>query len=184
MSRIRYIGVLVLLLVSVSAFGQKFSVSTNIVGYMNLGTMNMEVSYAPVRHWSLTAQAKYNPFSFKISDRPVRNRQQAYSVGARFWPWHIYSGWWVAAKLQYQEYSTGGILSRKTEEGDRWGAGLTAGYTYMIHPRVNLEFGLGFWTGVKKYAAYDSPVCGLTVESGLKAFILPNDIIIAVSYVF
>ena len=134
--RMKYIGVLIFSLVTISASGQEFSVSTNIVGYLNLGTMNVEASYAPDRHWSLTASARYNPFSFSRDGQPMRHRQQSYSIGTRYWPWHIYSGWWVAAKLQYQEYSMGGVISPETEEGDRWGAGLTAGYTYMVHPHI------------------------------------------------
>ena len=184
MMRMKYIGVLIFSLVTISASGQEFSVSTNIVGYLNLGTMNVEASYAPDRHWSLTASARYNPFSFSRDGQPMRHRQQSYSIGTRYWPWHIYSGWWVAAKLQYQEYSMGGVISPETEEGDRWGAGLTAGYTYMVHPHINLEFGLGFWSGVSKYAGYSCPECGLTIERGTKAFLLPNDVIIGISYVF
>ncbi|MCD8312532.1 MAG: DUF3575 domain-containing protein, partial [Bacteroidales bacterium] len=93
-------------------------------------------------------------------------------------------GWWIAAKLQYQEYNSGGIVSSRTEEGDRFGAGLTGGYTYMISHRLNLDFGLGFWGGVKKYTKYDCPKCGLTLEGGTRAFISPNDVIIGITYVF
>ncbi|MDE7126866.1 MAG: DUF3575 domain-containing protein [Bacteroidales bacterium] len=184
MKGVKYIGISVMMLVCHSLWAQKFSVSTNAVGYLNLATLNAEVSYAVAQHWSVTAGVKYNPFTFKVSGRQVQNRQQAYSVGARFWPWHIYSGWWVAAKAQYQEYNSGGIFSVETEEGDRWGAGITAGYTYMVHPRLNLEFGLGLWAGMKRYTVYSCPSCGLTMDTGNKGFILPNDLIIGISYVF
>lgn len=114
----------------------------------------------------------------------MQNKQQAYALGARFWFWHIYSGWWIAAKMQYQEYNSGGMFSVKTEEGDRFGAGITAGYTYMIHPKLNMEFGFGLWAGMKKYVVYNCPKCGITIGSGRKGFLLPNDIIIGISYVF
>lgn len=184
MNIMKHIGVLVFSLLAFTAHGQKYSVSTNMAGYLNFGTMNVEVSYAPHRHWSLTAGARYNPFTFHGNGRQMQNRQQSYSLGTRYWPWHIYSGWWIAAKLQYQEYSMGGIVSSETEEGDRWGAGLSAGYTYMVHPRINLDFGLGFWSGVKEYARYSCPACGLTLDRGIKGFILPDNVIIGISYVF
>ena len=184
MMRMKYIGVLIFSLVTISASGQEFSVSTNIVGYLNLGTMNVEASYAPDRHWSLTASARYNPFSFSRDGQPMRHRQQSYSIGTRYWPWHIYSGWWVAAKLQYQEYSMGGVISPETEEGDGFGIGLSAGYSYMIHPRLNLEFGLGLWSGVKKFTVYDCTACGHTTASGTKGFILPNELLLSIVYVF
>ena len=118
MNIMKHIGVLVFSLLAFTAHGQKYSVSTNMAGYLNFGTMTVEVSYAPHRHWSLTAGARYNPFTFHGNGRQMQNRQQSYSLGTRYWPWHIYSGWWIAAKLQYQEYSMGGIVSPETEEGD------------------------------------------------------------------
>lgn len=178
------IGVAFLMLVCAQAYGQRFSVSTNAVSYLNLGTLNVEASYAPARHWTVTAGARYNPFTFNGKNGEFRNRQQSYNVGMRYWPWHTFSGWWVAAKVQYQEYNAGGILSAETEEGDRWGGGFSAGYTYMVTPNVNIEFGLGLWAGMKKYVVYSCPTCGITVDSGTKAFILPNEIIIGISYVF
>lgn len=181
---IRYIWLLLVLLSSLDANCQKIAVGSNLVGYANLGTMNVEVSYALGRRWSLAAGARYNPFSFSSKGKEFRNRQQCYAVGARFWPWHVYSGWWVAGKLQYQEYSTAGIISSGSEEGDRFGAGLTAGYTYMLHPNLNLEFGLGFWSGVSVYSSYDCAVCGVPVGQGNRVFFLPNDVIIGISYVF
>lgn len=184
MNLLRYIGVVSLLMAGTAAFGQKFSVGTNIAGYANLGTLNLEVEYAVARQWTVSAGVKYNPFSFESEGVEFQNRQQLYAVGAKFWPWHIYSGWWIAGKVQYQEYNSGGILSERTEEGDRLGAGFTAGYTYMLHPKVNLQIGVGFWGGVSKYTVYTCPTCGITEDKGVKGFFLPNDVIIGISYVF
>jgi hypothetical protein len=94
------------------------------------------------------------------------------------------SGWWIAAKLRWQEYNYGGILSREAEEGDRVGAGLSAGYTYMISKHFNMEFGLGAWSGKSWYRRYSCPSCGLTVDDGRKWFLLPDDVIISFAYVF
>ena len=96
----------------------------------------------------------------------------------------MYSGWWVGGKLQYQEYNVGGIVSRKTSEGDRLGAGISGGYSYMLGKHFNIDFGLGFWTGYDKFSVYACPVCGVTENSGSKFFILPSDVMIALSYVF
>lgn len=184
MNIIRALGVVLLLSVSAVASGQKFSVGTNVVGYANLGTLNIEAEYAVAKRWTVSVGAKYNPFSYEAQGVEFQNRQQLYAVGVRFWPWHTYSGWWIAGKLQYQEYNAGGILSEKTEEGDRFGAGITAGYTYMLHPKINLQLGLGFWGGVSRYTVYTCPTCGITEDKGFKGFFLPNDIIIGISYVF
>lgn len=182
----RHIGVAVALLLASApkADAQKWAVSTNLVGYLHFGTFNAEVSYGPLQHWSFSAAAKYNPFTFHSKKGQYQLRQQTAALSARWWPWHVWSGWWVAARLQYQEYNAGGLISSRTEEGDRVGVGFAGGYTYMLHPHLNIEFGLGFWTGGQWYTAYSCPKCGMTLESGFKGFILPNDLIVSLCYVF
>lgn len=165
---------------------QKFSISTDILGYAALGTMNVDASYAVSRRCSVVAGARYNPFTFRKGDsqKQFQLRQQSYSAGVRLWPWHIWSGWWFAGKLRYQEYNFGGVFSMRAEEGDRVGAGLYSGYTHMIAPHLNVEFGFGFWTGMSWYRKYACPVCGMIEESGRRAFILPDDFIVSLVYVF
>jgi len=168
------------------AVAQDFSLSTDLLGYARLGTMNMDASYAVSRRWSLVAGVRYNPFTFRKGDleRQFQSRQQSYSIGARVWPWHTWSGWWFAGKLRYQEYNEGGIISRKTEEGDRIGAGLYAGYTHMLSPHLNLEFGVGLWAGRDAFRRYDCPVCGQVIASGDRIFFRPDDVMISLAYVF
>ena len=177
---------LVFLLLGGAARAQKFSVSVNILETAQLGTLNMDASYALDRHWSLTAGARYNPFTYNGGDpeRQFQARQQSYAVGTRLWPWHIMSGWWFAAKLRWQEYNVGGIVSPQTKEGDRFGGGLYAGYAHMLAPHLNIEFGIGLWAGADIYKVYSCPLCGLTIDGGVKSFVLPDDITIALVYVF
>lgn len=186
MRRVIWIGVLWLFIGVFHSGAQNVSVSTNLLDYASLATLNVEASYAVAQHWSLVAGARYNPFTFHKGDseRQFQNRQQSYAVGMRVWPWHTWSGWWFAGKLRYQEYNRGGIVSPKTEEGDRFGAGVYAGYTHMLSPHFNLEFGMGLWSGLAVYRQYSCPVCGLTLASGSKVFLLPDDMIISLAYVF
>lgn len=175
-----------ILYVCTPVHGQKVSVSTNLVDYAAFGTFNVDVSYALSRHWGISLGARYNPFTFRKGDpeRQFQYRQQSYAIGARLWPWHIWSGWWFASKLRYQEYNAGGIISRKTKEGDRMGLGLYSGYTYMVSEHFNIEFGVGLWGGMDFYTKYSCPTCGLTIDKGRKGFLLPDDIMISLAYVF
>ena len=163
---------------------QNLALSTNLAGYAFLGTMNVEASYALAQHWSVNAGMRYNPFTFGSGDSVVQARQQAYALGARYWPWHIYSGWWVACKMQYQEYNAGTSRTAYTAEGDRIGSGLTGGYTFMLNPHFNLEVGLGVWAGYDKYVRYECPRCGRIVGEGSQFFLLPDDVLLMLSYVF
>ena len=186
MRRILSFAAALLLMSSLPAAAQKFSISTNILDYACLGTMNLDASYSLSRRWSLTAGVKYNPFTYNSGEpeRQFQYRQQSYSVGARLWPWHTLSGWWFASRLRYQEYNIGGIWSRETEEGDRFGVGLYSGYTHMLSKHFNIEFGLGCWTGMSFYNRYSCPLCGLTVQSGRKYVLLPDELMISIAYVF
>lgn len=174
-----------LALIQLCAAAQNCSVSTNLAGYAWYGTMGVEAGYGVAQHWTLTAGAVYNPFVFKDEEDAVRqSKQRTVSAGGRYWPWHIFSGWWMGAKAQYQEYNEGGIKSPLTREGDRVGAGLSAGYTYMLGQHFNFEIGIGLWSGFDKYVVYECPVCGRRIDKGGKVFLLPNDLSLSVSYVF
>lgn len=173
-----------LLLSAIGAPAQDMGLTTNLADYANYGTLNAEASCALARRWTLSAGVKYNPFTFGEGDDIVQNKRQAYSLGLRFWPWHVFSGWWLSAKTQWQEYSRGGIDSSETTEGDRFGGGLAGGYAYMLGKHFNASFGVGVWGGYDIYRKFSCPVCGLTVDSGEKFFVLPDELIVALTYVF
>jgi hypothetical protein len=168
------------------AGAQEMAVSTNVLDYARLGTLNVEASLGVARHWTLNAGARYNPFSFSRDGEAeqMQLRQRSLSLGARFWPWHIHSGWWLSAKLQAQEYNEGGVRSPRTEEGERYGGGLGAGYTYLLHKHFNLEVGAGLWGGTNRFTAYACPVCGKVTGSGQRTFLRPNEILLSLIYVF
>lgn len=184
----RRYGVALALLLFAAAWeagAQTWSVSTNAMDYMNFGTLNVEGGVAASRHWSLTAVAKYNPFLFQNREgEPVSARQQLYGAGVRYWPWHVFSGWWAGARLQYQEYNRGGIRSAETDEGDRYGLGLSGGYSYMLSSHWNLDMGLGFWGGYDRFVTYSCPVCGITRQEASRLFLLPADVLLSLVYVF
>lgn len=165
---------------------QDLSLSTDVLSYVDLVTVNGEMSYSLAQHWSANIGFRYNPFTFKMGEdsRTVNNRQRTISIGGRYWFWHVYSGWWLSAKAQYQEYNKGGWRSPETREGDRYGLGLAAGYSYMLTSWLNLEFSAGLWGGRDIFRVYDCPQCGVTVDEGEKYFVLPHDITLALSFIF
>ena len=161
------------------------ALSSNVIDIADYGTMNLEVSYALARHWTVSAGAKYNPFTYSDdAGNRLQRRQRLLAVGARWWPWHVWSGWWLSAKWQYQEYNTGGGSELLTSEGDRLGGGLGAGYAWMLSPRLNLDFGLGGWAGYGWTTTYACPRCGRITSSGKGFFLLPNDLLLSLTYIF
>lgn len=173
-------------LISSNASAQDWSISTNLVDYITLGTLNMEGSAATSRHITVNASARVNPWIFHKGDpaKQMQNRQQTYAAGIRYWPWHIYSGWWFSAVAQYEEYNRGGIFSQATEEGDAFGLSLGGGYSLMIHENLNIDFGLSLWGGQKTYVSYACPSCGRITDKGSKWFFIPNELRVAIQYIF
>lgn len=180
---------------AVAAMAQTWAVAVNTADALELGTLGIEGSAAVGQHWSVHAGAKVNPWTFGRKDSnngmfsepnpdQKQNRMQVYAAGVRWWPWNVYSGWWAGAKGQYQEFNRGGVLKETSQEGDAFGAGLAGGYSLMLKKHWNLDFGLGFWTGWTKYTTYACPSCGKVVDEGQKWFILPNEAILSLVYIF
>ena len=168
-----------------NAFAQRWSIATNVVDYINMGTLNIESSVAIAQHYSFAAGVRYNPWTLHYGkkDMQFENRKKCLYAGLRYWPWHIYSGWWTGLQLQYQEYNRGGAFIRQAEEGDAYGLGLSIGYTLMIHKSFNIEFGAGAWAGAAAYTAYSCPYCGKIIEQGNKFFIWPNNVMVSLVYI-
>lgn len=185
-----------------AAMAQTWAVAVNAADAIDLGTISVEGSVAVSQHWSLHAGAKVNPWTFNkhntwngLFSEPdpdqKQSRKQVYAVGARWWPWNVYSGWWVGGKAQYQEYNRGGLRlpigvgnDSGAEEGDAFGAALSGGYSLMLKEHWNLDFGLGVWGGWTKYRKYEYPESGKLIEQGHKWFFLPNEVILSIVYIF
>lgn len=175
----------ILMLTSISASVQKWHLGTDFGTWAHLGTMNIEGGAAVSRHFSIEAAAMYNPWVFKKGNgSQFQSKRQEYLIGTRWWPWHVYSGWWVGGAAKYREYNRGGLFRQTTEEGDAVGLGISGGYTLMLNEHLNIEFGLGAFGGWTRYTSYTCPKCGRITDSGDKWFILPDDLTIALIWVF
>ncbi|MCR5351412.1 MAG: DUF3575 domain-containing protein [Bacteroidales bacterium] len=163
----------------------RLAVSQNLADDLFLGTLNADAQYAILRHWTLGAGARYNNWTWRYrQDAQFESRQKTFYVGTRWWPWYTYSGWWSGAKIQYQEYNRGGLSGPETEEGDAFGLSLGGGYAVHVNAWFNVEFGLYGWTGVTRYVTYACPYCGKRTDAGTKAFLLPDEVRVALQFIF
>ena len=170
----------------------RWCVSTNLVDWAWFGTINGEAQFSVSRRLSLDANAKYNNWTFKndiITER-MRTAQRTFAAGLRFWPWYVYSGWWVGAKAQYQEYSRGGLFKvLEKEEGNAFGLALSGGYSVQIKRWLDIDFGLGVWGGMTDYVLWQldgasCPACGRRIDQGSKFFVLPNEVYVSIAFIF
>ena len=126
---------------------RNWALSLNLVDYARLGTVQGSLQYGISRRVSIDAAARVN------------RRSQTFSAGARWWPWYIYSGWWVKGLAQ--------IENRE----EAYGAGLSLGYSLLLSRWLNLDLGIGGWGGRK----------GTADRSW---FLAPNEITAALMFVF
>lgn len=183
------------LILTISAFlalcfnadGQKWSMSTNVIDWALLGTANIEGQVSVAQHISIIAGARYNPWQFKTSNPhlTMQNRQVTAYAGFRYWPWYVYSGWWIEAKGQYGTFKRSGIWRPALEVGDAIGGGLSFGYTFMISKNINIDIGAGCWGGRKlERKLYDCPSCLHLREEGSENFIDLDCIKLSFMYLF
>lgn len=186
--RITAINCLILffLLSDFSVDAQHITVSTNALQWASLGTMNANAGISVSRHFSLEAGARYNPFTFhKSSGLMLRNKQTTAYAGVRWWPWYVFSGWWISGRGQYSKFSETGIWRYALNEGTGIGMVISGGYTLMISRKINIEFSVGGWAGQYiDHKLYHCPLCKEIRESGPKQFIALDDVAISVVYMF
>ena len=156
-----------------AASGQRLAVSQNLADDLFLGTLNGEVQYSVHRSWTLGAGARYNNWTWRARrDDQFESRQKTFYLGARWWPWYTYSGWW------------GGLDGPQTEEGDAFGLSFGGGYAVHVNSWLNVDFGLYGWGGMTKYVTYACPYCGQRTDEGTKAFFLPDEVRVALQFIF
>ena len=99
----------VLMLFPCMCRAQKWSLGTNAVDWLWLGTMNASGSVAVDRHFSVNAEARVNPWTFNSDDpsKQMQDRRQTYSAGFRWWPWYVYSGWWAGLSALFSDAAQG-----------------------------------------------------------------------------
>lgn len=164
----------------------RWAFSANAAGLLCFVTPSLQLQASLAEHWSISFRGRTNQMEFFRGDssKEFRMKENTLAAGVRFWPWYTWSCWWIGLDAQYQEYNRGGLLSRQTEEGDAFGAVLSAGYSIMLSKHFNLDLGLAFWGGRTHYSLYSCPVCGDLLESGWKTFVRPDEVILSLTYVF
>ncbi len=176
---------------------QNVSFETNLVDWASVCTINADVGVSVSRHFSLHLGGRYNnlrlrPVSDVIpepgdhSSMEIRNRQKVGYFGIRYWPWYVYSGWWIQAKAQHIDFSNTGFGRPALKEGRGGnGGGLSAGYTLMLGKHLNLDLGAGFWAGhFKDLTVYDCPRKEWIRRTGPANVIYPDSITVGIMYTF
>lgn len=163
--RTKLVSIALFLLVS-SGFnavkGQSYSVRTNLIGLATTN-LNVEMSMALNRKWSLHFPLQYNPFVFKEN---LQFRNFYFAPGARYWLLESYLGGFIGLYGTAGTYSVGKLFGSKYRyEGSGYGFGISIGKAYQLSKKWNLEWELGYGAVWLKYDRYECKRCGDLIVS-------------------
>lgn len=177
---------LLVLMLPMTAKAQRVSLGTDLLQLVNFGTVNINAGVSVARRVSLDFGARYNPWDFHDKqDVLIRNQQTTGWVGVKYWPWYVFSGWWVEGKMQYSDISRTGVWRPALEDSQRVGLGASFGYTIMLTENLNLDIGAGFWGGRSlKHTLYECPVCMDVRETGPCYFVDLDAVNLSLIYIF
>lgn len=152
----------------------RWALSLNLGDAALLGTIGVSAQWAPARHWSVESGLRFNPFSYK--DHTLFDLRQSFNAGARWWPWHVYSGWFVRSVAQVESVRRYGMEPLVPDfTGESYGLTLGGGYALLLSPHFNLEFGLGAFGGRRREHSS---------SAGYQWFVTPDALLLSLSWVF
>lgn len=172
---------------SVSAMAQKVELESNAVSLIDLGTLSLEAGMSVAQHFSLHVGGKYNPWTFKLESPSllVKDQHKVCYAGVRYWPWYVFSSWWVSMKVEYLDFLQTGVWRPAVESGRGVGVGLGVGYTKMLGEHFNLDVGIGGIGGwLFEYMLNNSQNYTSVRDSGARHFIYPDGLQVGIMYVF
>lgn len=160
------------------------SISTNLLALGAFGTLEADLGVGISHNGSLHLEGIYNPFSWQLTNRTLHHKQATIALQGRYWLWYIYSGWYLAGKLQHSIFNRGGYRCPKIKEGTATGGGIEVGYDWMVGKYTNIEFAFGIWGGWESSKTYASARCGKLLAQSEKAFLKADRMTIALQFVF
>ena len=172
------------ILFAVDAKAQNYSLSTNVLGWATLGTVNAEAGMPVSKNFTVHLQGEYNPFHYDLGGRRRQFKHLKVSAGTKYWPWFVHSGWFISGYADWFKYSTGGVFNKKSYEGNAWGVTIGGGYALILGKGLNLEMGLGAFAGVTDYTRFACIVCGEIEKKKKKVIVTPDNVLIQLTFLF
>lgn len=118
-----------------------WALSTNLVEMIAQSAVNLELMYSVSQHFTMDGIFRYG-----FQDTTPYDQRERFALGARWWPWHVYSGFWVRGLVQAEYYNRDGISARDGA-GQAYGLSLSGGYSLMLTKWLDLDLGAGVWGG-------------------------------------
>lgn len=158
------------------------SLRTNLI-YLASSTPNIGIDIPLSEHISVGGNAGLKVWSRWLpgdndSENPKKWRHILIAPEFRWWPKRVYEGWFTGADLIYTHYNVGGVtfpfgmyktVKDHRLQGNFFGVGVFAGYSWYLNDRLRLEAEAGIGAGYNNADKYECVHCGARIgkEQGL-----------------
>ena len=151
---------------------QRIALKTNLATWAMMGSPNLALETRLADRWTLDLGAAGNLWKFS---EPKELRFWGVQPEARFWFCEVFNGAFIGLHAHGGQYNAGGWdlpigrlknLKESRYEGGFYGAGLSAGYQWILSPRWNLEASLGAGWARTAYRQYECATCGAMKGEG------------------
>jgi len=194
------VALIVSLLVSCLLNGvqaQQVAVKNNLL-YDVTGTPNLSLELRTGKRWTteLTLGFKpfplYNPFDYS-QDVDKRQKHLLIEPELRYWICSPFAEFFISGNVFWTHYNIGGYkmplglmfteVENNRYQGDAIGAGLSAGYSWILANRWSIEAEIGVDVGWTWYDRYECIHCGANFGPEDKIFVTPKAGISLIYYI-
>lgn len=179
---------------SIPSKAQDVAIKTNLIDDALLD-VNLGVEVGVAHNWSIDVPASLN---FWTLSHDRRWKHWAVQPGVRYWFCEAMGGHFVGAHLQGGQYNFGGVnmnysllgthfgkLKDSRYEGWFVGAGVSYGYTWILHKHWNVEAEIGIGWAYTRYNRFPCTHCGYKLDSNrVHNYVGPTKAAINIEYVF
>lgn len=177
-----------LFVVSSKASAQFYAIKVDALG-LCATTLNVEASMVIRNQWSIHLPIKVNPWTF--GDKKYQHA--TLMPGVRYWFIDSYSrGWFLGVNAVLTAYDHEGLVGSKVDyfarnyryKGFGYGGGVSAGYSFPVSKRWNVEFEAGIASVYVDHDIYHETEAGERVGYQKGFLPIPGKIGINLVYLF
>lgn len=150
---------------------------------INLG---LEIGLSP--RLTLDIPVNYNAWKFS---NDMRLRHWGVQPELRYWTCQRFDGWFIGLHGHYARFNVGAFpdwsfisenMQKNRYEGDLYGAGVSAGYSWILKKRWSMEATLGVGYARLVYEKYPCTECGTSSGRKTKNYFGPTKVGISLIY--
>lgn len=179
----KFLFLIVFLALTMGVKAQFYSVRTNLIGLATTN-LNVELSMALNRKWSIHLPVQYNPFVLGDEKTNRQFRNLTVQPGVRYWLVDSYAGMFVGINGVASRFHIGNLFDKKRYDGSAFGGGVSFGNAWVINTRWNFELEAGLGLVWADYDKYKCKKCGLKLGSFDEWRVIPTKIAVNIVYLF